>query len=280
LNLNEKRLKMQRRMKMSKAADEIKLMNDTFEGLNEEEEELEEGEQEDETGEEEDKDSDSTDDDSDGDEDDDGSDEEDDDEEEEEEDPADLIIQNLIDGGKLNKDKEPDPDEDKSETTDPIEFVDEDTYEELLEDRDKMNTVLNKVYDQAKTDLQVQIASEVEAKALQIVDARMAINNFYNNNSDLREHNKVVQTIFEGLANNMPGESSATLLDRAAVLARKHLKLETPKKKSKTKQVAKKKKSKLPKKRGNVNRRHKSKSADNDPLQQEIRAMDEALGRL
>lgn len=106
----------------------------------------------------------------------------------------------------------------------PFEFVSEEEFDEIMQDRDRFNAKLNAVAMQAAQAALAQ-SQQIMAQQMQL---QQTVNDFYSVNADLQAHKDTVRQMSEKLIRQNPDISYEQLLDKAAKATRMLKKLPTP----------------------------------------------------
>lgn len=168
-------------------------------------------------------------------------------------------------------------------------FITEDEFEDLTNNREKFNEFLNRFHQKTVLDTrkivgegflrkipEVVIAVTSQQKAMD--DTR---NKFYSENKDLKPFQKVVAAVFEEVAAENPGKKYDELLDDVAKETRNrldlHKKATDKNDKDENKETEKGKGPKLPRKKGSSGR--STEPPETDPLLDDIDEMNKTIRR-
>ena len=110
------------------------------------------------------------------------------------------------------------------EQTKPIEFVGEDEFEEIFQDRAKLNEKLNAIYQKAIE----TAAAQSSATTRQQVALQQIADRFYTENPDLKPYMKMVGDLTQKLITQKPNATYAEILPLVARAVRAFKKLPTP----------------------------------------------------
>lgn len=159
-------------------------------------------------------------------------------------------------------------------------FVGDLDLDEVTRDPSKLNEVLNKVYAKAIEDAQRVLPDQIKTHIAVIESVKEATKQFYEENSDLKQFQKVVQTVFEELAAKDPSRTVSDVIKLVAPEVRKRLELPEPKPKSEVKEEKPKLKAvpSLPGKSGRAGRVDVEEPKTNT-LQDELEEMNKSLRR-
>jgi len=106
----------------------------------------------------------------------------------------------------------------------PREFVNEEEFDEILQDRAKLNAKLNEVYAQAAQSAAAQASAEMRRQ----LQMQQMANDFYTANPDLQPYREFVGTAADTLIKRNPNLTYAQLMDKVAKATRFAKKLPTP----------------------------------------------------
>jgi len=157
-----------------------------------------------------------------------------------------------------------------------VDFVGDLDLEDVSENKEEMNKLLNKIYQEAvKTkgvDKTPDIIAAIPAVVTAVTTLQKATETFYKENPDLEPFKKVVGVTFEELVEKNPNKTYDELIKDVAPLARKKLELPDPKKKK-----GKEAPPRLPRRKGQSGRQDNV----NEPTstQSQIEEMNKSLGR-
>lgn len=169
----------------------------------------------------------------------------------------------------------------KAPTTDaPVTFEDQDflkdvDLENLTDDAEKLNKLLNAVYQKAVTDTRSAPGIDLQSipdMVMVATNLQKVTESFYAENEDLKPFKKVVANVFDDLVAKDPNKTFGDVVNEIAPEVRKRLELP-----DQVKKLDKGKPPKLPRKKGKPGR-SQDKSILN-PLQTELEEMNETLGR-
>ena len=104
----------------------------------------------------------------------------------------------------------------QEEAEKPLELIGEQEFDEILQDRGKLNVKLNELYSKA---VQTAMNKSAAAFAQQLAIQQMT-NQFYSDNPDLSGHKQSVQYVSEKLLRQNPSLSYAQLLEKTAKAVR------------------------------------------------------------
>ena len=172
--------------------------------------------------------------------------------------------------------KEPEPEPVKFEDQD---FVGEEEFDDLINSKDGLNKLLNKVHQKAVIDtserLTRNLPESIRDTVVLIDNLRKSSEKFYEDNSDLKPFKKVVGTVFEELVTENPDMTHDEVYTKVAEETRKRLDLSKPTNKPKETKTERKS-PKLPKTGSKAGRLD---TTDNKPsgMESEIDAMNKVL---
>jgi len=160
-------------------------------------------------------------------------------------------------------------------------FIEDIDTEELSEDPEKLNELLNKVYQQAITDTRKVLGESILRSIPDIVKTNIAVisnlqkasEQFYEQNQDLKPFKKVVASVFEELASKNPDKQYNEILEIVGDEVRKRLDLH----KKAVNKTNNKKSPRLPRKRSSAKTKHVKPEVE--PLLSELEEMNKVLGR-
>lgn len=157
-----------------------------------------------------------------------------------------------------------------------IDFVGDLDLEDISENKEEMNKLLNKIYQEAAKTKGKDRTPDIMAAIPNIITAvttlQKATETFYKDNPDLEPFKKVVGITFEELVEKNPGKNYDELINDVAPLVRQKLELPEPKKKK-----GKEAPPRLPRRKGQSGRI----DTNNEPTstQSQIEEMNKSLGR-
>ena len=121
-------------------------------------------------------------------------------------------------------------------SAEPKEFVSEEEYDSIFENRENLNQLLSKVYNQAVTDTvdkavqeaQRKLGSEVDSRTRAYTQAVKVIDDFFRENADLEPYAEQVQQVAVAIRQRRPGASTKEVLSEAGKQMRKIVRTQAP----------------------------------------------------
>lgn len=161
-------------------------------------------------------------------------------------------------------------------------FLEDVDFDDVTQTPEEFNKLLNKIYKQAVSDTQKAMSEKFNSSIPDMIRTNIntvtklqkARDEFYEQNKDLLQFQKVVGTVFEELATKEPNKTYEEIMKDVAPEARKRLGLKNnpkPETKEDTKPP------RLPKKKSKPGK--SKESTETDPLQGELEEMNKTLGR-
>ena len=157
-------------------------------------------------------------------------------------------------------------------------FLGETDIEDVTNDPAEFNKLMNKIYQQAVIDTRSEVTSRtpelVRSNMEAFTEIKEATDKFYEVNEDLAQFRRVVSAVFDDLRIKSPNKKYDEILNDVATESRIRLGLQKP---TENKSLDKGKPPKLPRKKGKSGKPQDKPNIA--PIESEIRAMNETLGR-